>query len=253
MDRSPVRRASSRATRFRRTSSPSTVPVWDEARAGRVALEVGGLVKTPLRSRSPISRKLPRVGNARPLLRRGMDGGRRRGPACGVSELARLAGVQPDARVRRLPVVRRRLPRELGHRERDASADARSCTRRTATTSAPAYGAPARVYSPVKLGYKNTKYLTQDHVPAAAERRLLERPGLRVVRRRLSPAKHSALSKKLLTVCVRSRRFVSSHPNCFSPLRTASPHDSSRQGLAKTTVKNDANGHTYKALQVKRA
>ena len=25
----------------------------------------------------------------------------------------------------------------------------------------PAYGAPARVYSPVKLGYKNTKYLTQ--------------------------------------------------------------------------------------------
>ena len=27
--------------------------------------------------------------------------------------------------------------------------------------SAPAYGAPARVYSPVKLGYKNTKYLTR--------------------------------------------------------------------------------------------
>jgi DMSO/TMAO reductase YedYZ molybdopterin-dependent catalytic subunit len=24
----------------------------------------------------------------------------------------------------------------------------------------PAYGAPARVHSPVKLGYKNTKYLT---------------------------------------------------------------------------------------------
>ena len=25
----------------------------------------------------------------------------------------------------------------------------------------PAYGAPARVHSPVKLGYKNTKYLTK--------------------------------------------------------------------------------------------
>ena len=25
----------------------------------------------------------------------------------------------------------------------------------------PAFGAPARVYSPVKLGYKNTKYLTR--------------------------------------------------------------------------------------------
>jgi DMSO/TMAO reductase YedYZ molybdopterin-dependent catalytic subunit len=25
----------------------------------------------------------------------------------------------------------------------------------------PAHGAPARVYSPVKLGYKNTKYLTK--------------------------------------------------------------------------------------------
>jgi DMSO/TMAO reductase YedYZ molybdopterin-dependent catalytic subunit len=25
----------------------------------------------------------------------------------------------------------------------------------------PAYGAPARIYSPVKLGYKNTKYLTR--------------------------------------------------------------------------------------------
>ena len=25
----------------------------------------------------------------------------------------------------------------------------------------PAYGAPARVHSPIKLGYKNTKYLTR--------------------------------------------------------------------------------------------
>ena len=43
-----------------------------------------------------------------------------------------------------------------------------------------------RLHSPVKLGYKNTKYLTRDRVSPAAERRLLERSGLRVVRRSLS-------------------------------------------------------------------
>ena len=53
---------------------------------------------------------------------------------------------------------------------------------------APAHGAPARLHSPVKLGYKNTKYLTQGRVHAEAERRLLERPGLRVVRRHLMSA-----------------------------------------------------------------
>ena len=49
----------------------------------------------------------------------------------------------------------------------------------------PGHGAPARVHSPVKLGYKNTKYLTKVVFMPRAQRRLLERPGLRVVRRHL--------------------------------------------------------------------
>ena len=52
----------------------------------------------------------------------------------------------------------------------------------------PAFGAPARVYSPVKLGYKCTKYLTRILFLAEPKRRLLERSGLRMVRRRVTPA-----------------------------------------------------------------
>ena len=50
----------------------------------------------------------------------------------------------------------------------------------------PGYGAPARVHSPVKLGYKSTKYLTRVVFMPAAERRILERSGLRVVRGHLT-------------------------------------------------------------------
>ena len=49
-----------------------------------------------------------------------------------------------------------------------------------------AWGAPARIYSPVKLGYKNTKYLTRIMFMPDAQRRLLERSRLRVVRRRMT-------------------------------------------------------------------
>ena len=100
------------------------VPVWDEAARGTWRLEVGGLVERPLRLTLAELTALPRTelrldhfcveGWTAVAVRAGVR----------VSDLARLAGVSPDARVRRLPVVRRRLPRELGPRQRAAPADA---------------------------------------------------------------------------------------------------------------------------------
>src|SRR6059036_3136859 len=67
--------------------------------------------------------------SARPLLCRGMDGNRYapgRSSVRAREAVARATGCP----LRRLPIVRRGLPRELGHRKRDAPADARGvCTR----------------------------------------------------------------------------------------------------------------------------
>ena len=51
---------------------------------------------------------------------------------------------------------------------------------------APEHGAPLRLYSAVKLGYKMVKYLTEVNFLPDRDRRLLGGPGLRVVRGRVS-------------------------------------------------------------------
>ena len=59
----------------------------------------------------------------------------------------------------------------------------------------PDHGAPLRVYSAVKLGYKNVKYLTASQFSIHSHwRRLLGRPGLRLVRWRLNGAGKKAQS-----------------------------------------------------------
>ena len=101
------------------------VPVWDDVGARRVAAR-GRRHGEASRcsSRSPISRRCR--ASATSSITSASKGGRpsRRGPACACADIARLAGVAAGAQLRRLPVVRRRLPRELGHRERDASTNA---------------------------------------------------------------------------------------------------------------------------------
>jgi DMSO/TMAO reductase YedYZ molybdopterin-dependent catalytic subunit len=77
-----------------------------------------------------------------------------------VSELARLAGALPAAQAVDFQSF------DAGYHE---SWDLESATHPQTIVAyamdgrylGPAHGAPARVHSPVKLGYKNTKYLTR--------------------------------------------------------------------------------------------
>lgn len=137
-----------------------TVPVWDEAVRGAWTLEVGGMVRRPLRLSLDDLTKLPRVtqrvdhfcveGWTAVAQRTGVR----------VSELARLAGVDPAARAVDFQSF------DSGYHESWDMASALHPQTLVAYAQdgrmlSPAYGAPARVHSPVKLGYKSTKYLTK--------------------------------------------------------------------------------------------
>jgi DMSO/TMAO reductase YedYZ molybdopterin-dependent catalytic subunit len=77
-----------------------------------------------------------------------------------VRDLARLVGAQPAARY---------VDFQSFDEDYHESWDLESATHpqtlvayaRDGRYLSPAYGAPARLHSPVKLGYKNTKYLTR--------------------------------------------------------------------------------------------
>ena len=162
-------------------------------------------------------------GGARPLA----AGDRRHGAAAGAAHARRSQGAAADrpaprALLRRglvgrrganrRPACRARATRRASRPTRATSTSSRSTTtitRAGTSTSAlhpqtlivygqdgrlldPAFGAPARVYSPVKLGYKSTKYLTRILFLADRKRRLLERPGLRVVRRRVARVRRAS-------------------------------------------------------------
>jgi DMSO/TMAO reductase YedYZ molybdopterin-dependent catalytic subunit len=145
----------------------ATVPVWDEAARGRWRLEIGGLVRRPAALTLAELMDLPRVdlrlehfcveGWSAVAVRTGVR----------LAELARRAGVTEDARFVDFESF------DDGYHE---SWDLESALHpqtlvvygQDGTPLDPAYGAPARVYSPVKLGYKNTKYLTRiTFLPAA--------------------------------------------------------------------------------------
>jgi DMSO/TMAO reductase YedYZ molybdopterin-dependent catalytic subunit len=135
-------------------------PVWDEAVRGRWALEVSGAVKTPLRLTLDDLAKLPRVTQR--IDHFCVEGWTASTEFTGVrvSTLARLAGARPDAGYVDFQSF------DSGYHE---SWDIESATHpqtlvaflREGRRLSSWYGAPARVHSPVKLGYKNTKYLTK--------------------------------------------------------------------------------------------
>jgi DMSO/TMAO reductase YedYZ molybdopterin-dependent catalytic subunit len=137
-----------------------TVPVWDESRMGPWALEVTGLVRRPLRL------TLPELMRQRSITQRVnhycVEGWTATTEWTGVriSEIARLAGVLPDA-----GFVDFRSFDEGYHESWDLESAMHPQTLvaygREGKPLNPSYGAPARLHSPVKLGYKNTKYLTQ--------------------------------------------------------------------------------------------
>ena len=174
------------------------VPMWNAARDGTWALEVAGLVDRPQRLTLDDLQRLPRVSQR--VNHYCVEGWNAVAVWHGVRvrDLARLAGARPEARYvdfrsfdvqsptavqpdeKRAPgapaLTTAPEPRPGGlladlaaGRDYHESWDVESALHPQTLVAygkdghllEPAYGAPARLHSPVKLGYKNTKYLTR--------------------------------------------------------------------------------------------
>ncbi|HEX8320194.1 molybdopterin-dependent oxidoreductase [Longimicrobium sp.] len=137
-----------------------TVPVWNEAARGAWTLEVTGLVRRPLRLTLPQLMRLPRITQR--VNHYCVEGWTAVTQWTGVrvGDLARAAGVMPEAGYVDFQSF------DSGYHE---SWDLESALHAQTLVAYggdggmldPAYGAPARLHSPVKLGYKNVKYLTR--------------------------------------------------------------------------------------------
>ena len=136
------------------------VPVWDAAANGLWRLEVSGAVRRPLSLSLDELMKLPRV--TQKVDHFCVEGWNAIAEWWGVrvSELAKVAGARPEAQYVDFQSF------DKGYHE---SWDLESATHpqtiiaygKDGAYLPPAWGAPARLHSPVKLGYKNTKYLTK--------------------------------------------------------------------------------------------
>jgi DMSO/TMAO reductase YedYZ molybdopterin-dependent catalytic subunit len=137
-----------------------SVPVWDESTRGKWALEVSGLVANPVRLTLDDLQRLPQVSNR--VNHYCVEGWTAVETWTGVPlrDLASLVRVDPAARF---------VDFQSFDDDYHESWDIESAMHRQTVVAygldgkllEPAHGAPARVYSPVKLGYKNTKYLTR--------------------------------------------------------------------------------------------
>jgi DMSO/TMAO reductase YedYZ molybdopterin-dependent catalytic subunit len=137
-----------------------TVPIWNEAERGRWTLEVSGLVNRPLKLTLEDLQKLPRTTQR--VNHYCVEGWTavEEWTGCRMRDLARLVGLQPGAKYVDFQSF------DSGYHE---SWDLESAVHPQTVVAygldghmlGPAHGAPARVYSPTKLGYKNTKYLTR--------------------------------------------------------------------------------------------
>jgi DMSO/TMAO reductase YedYZ molybdopterin-dependent catalytic subunit len=137
-----------------------TVPVWDPAASGVWKLRVEGMVRRPLSLSLPDLVALPhRTERVDHFC---VEGWTALSTRTGVrlSDLARLAGVDDRAGY---------VDFESFDDDYHESWDMRSAMHpqtlvvygQDGSYLNPAWGAPARVFSPIKLGYKNTKYLTR--------------------------------------------------------------------------------------------
>jgi DMSO/TMAO reductase YedYZ molybdopterin-dependent catalytic subunit len=136
------------------------VPIWDASVRGAWRLEVSGAVRRTLSLSLDDLTKLPRI--TQKVDHYCVEGWNARAVWSGVrvSELARLAGATNDAQYVDFAGF------DKGYHE---SWDMKSAMHPQTLIAygmdgyllTPGHGAPARVHSPVKLGYKNTKYLTR--------------------------------------------------------------------------------------------
>ncbi len=144
-----------------------TMPRWDSAARGEWTLQVSGMVKTPLSLNLAALTALPFVDQR--VDHFCVEGWTAVAQFRGVAlrELATLAGAHDDAKV-----VDFRSFDNGYHESWDIESAMHPQTLivygKDGQLLMGAYGAPARVHSPIKLGYKNTKYLT--HVTFLPER-----------------------------------------------------------------------------------
>lgn len=137
-----------------------TVPIWNESERGVWQLEVGGLVDRPMKLTLQNLIDMPRTHHR--VNHYCVEGWTAVEQWTGVPvrDLAKLAGVRSGAEYVDFESF------DDGYHE---SWDIESALHPQTVVAygldgrmlSPAYGAPARVYSPTKLGYKNTKYLTR--------------------------------------------------------------------------------------------
>ena len=138
----------------------ATVPRYDDALSGPWVLEVGGMVRRPLRLTLAELMALPRTTQR--VNHYCVEGWNAVAQFSGVSmrEIARLVDVQPGA-----DAVDFQSFDDGYHESWDIESVMHPQTMivyaKDGTALSPAYGAPARLHSPIKLGYKNTKYLTK--------------------------------------------------------------------------------------------
>jgi DMSO/TMAO reductase YedYZ molybdopterin-dependent catalytic subunit len=153
-------RAKNAGKDFPRYYVSKQLPIWDEATRGVWTLEVSGAVRRPLKLTLQQLAKLPRVTHR--VNHYCVEGWTAVAEWSGVrvSDLAKVAEATPDAHYVDF------ISFDDGYHE---SWDIESATHPQTLGAyaldghwlGPDHGAPARVHSPVKLGYKNTKYLTK--------------------------------------------------------------------------------------------
>jgi DMSO/TMAO reductase YedYZ molybdopterin-dependent catalytic subunit len=136
------------------------VPVWDPAVRGSWTLEVTGLVRRPLRLTLPQLQALPSVSQR--VDHFCVEGWTAIDEWTGVrvSRLAQLVGLRPEVGYVDFQSF------DSGYHESwdlDSALHPQSMIAygRDGQPLDPAWGAPARLHSPVKLGYKSVKYLTR--------------------------------------------------------------------------------------------
>lgn len=136
------------------------MPMWDPALRGAWTLEVGGAVRRPMRFSLEQLVALPSMSQR--VNHYCVEGWTARADWRGVrvSDLARMVEPTPDAQV----VDFRSFDSDY-HESWDMESAMHPQTLVVYAMDGrflgAGHGAPARVHSPIKLGYKNTKYLTQ--------------------------------------------------------------------------------------------
>ncbi len=134
------------------------VPMWDDAAQGTWGLEVSGLVDRPVRLTLDDLQRMPRITQR--VNHFCVEGWTAVAAWTGtrVSEIADLVGVQAEAKYVDFVSFD-----DHYHESWDLASAMHPQTLiaygMDGHMLGPAHGAPARVHSPVKLGYKNTKYL----------------------------------------------------------------------------------------------